>query len=109
MESKDMRMVLFSSVEEFERGRSLFPKESGFSPLSSLIIPKKALAILKSSGLKFQALEPFNKDDLTPEENKDIDENKARLISIGGTLFFINAKLFGLYKSNYRKKERSCS
>ena len=93
----DLRLAFFLSLNELKTARLLFREDKDFqgipwddSPPLSLVIPSRAVALLKKKGLFFQVKEPSTQDSLTPQQHKALDENKAILCKcLFGATFFL--------------------
>jgi len=104
LQSKDLRMVCFHSWKEFLE-RPFFPEDEDLKGFSyqigpcAIIVPVRAVPLLKKKGLKFDVLEPTTESDLTSEQNKALKNNKAILYSYGDVSFFME-------RSRYLNRKR---
>lgn len=93
----DLRMLIFPSRKEYERGIHLFirdeelskipytmtPKPMGRGYDTAFVVPVTAIPLIKAKGLKFRVVEPIAMSDLTPKQRKALRQKKAFLIGIG--------------------------
>ena len=96
VQSKNLRMVFFSSVEESNKATQI--EELRTMPWSigpcSLIVPAKIVPLFKSKGLKIQVvLNPINKADLTSEQHKDMKNREALVWTSRSAHFFMDKEL----------------
>ncbi len=91
----DLQLAKFQSKKELCRANSFFRKDKKFTnfpwatgPLS-LVAPSKAILLLKTNGLKFYVKKPIKESDLTPKQNRSLDEDKAILFGCWGAVFFL--------------------
>lgn len=95
LQSKDLRMIFFSSWEEFRKSHPLFHEDKKLLGVpyqiapGSLVVPKSVVPLLRKKGLKFDVIKPIVEDELTPEQDVAVASNKAILIQRGGAIFFM--------------------
>lgn len=95
IQSNNLQLAFFQSLKEASRATKLFLWDEEFKNIPwadgplSLVVPSKAIPLLKARGLKFQVLKPITEADLTPEQDKALKEDKAILFGCWGAMFFL--------------------
>lgn len=83
---EDLRLAFFFSSKELSDARSLLSKDEEFkdvlwddSPPISLVMPSRAIPLLKNKGFNFQVKEPVMEESLTQKQWQAWKEDKAIL------------------------------
>ena len=113
LQSKNFRMVFFSSKEEFDKAiqiEKLHTMPYNICPCS-LIVPARIVPLFKSKGLKIhEILRPIDKVGLTPEQYKDMKNKKACVWTSHAAHFFMYKELtnwlLSLLKKTYPRRKR---
>ena len=95
MQTKDLRMLFFSSEEERLRNGQILRQDEelkdfaymAFAPLP--VVHAKAIPLLRKRGLKFQVSKPVVYSTLTSGQRKLLGEKKAFFREIGSLVFLI--------------------
>lgn len=111
-QNEDLRLAFFSSLKEKSRARLLFREDKTFqnipwddSPPLSIVMPLRAIALLKKRGLSFQIKEPVTEDSITPEQRRAWNERKTiRCKCLCGATFFLEEVCIVHEKGNFYVK-----
>lgn len=107
----DLRLALFPSLEELRKASLLFKEDKEFQKIPSqhwaltIIMPSKAITLLKKRGMSFKVKEPITEDGPTPEQKELCKEGKAMLFkSLLGAVFFLEKVSAVFEKGNFYVK-----
>ena len=106
LQGKNLRMLVFSSLEERAKCKRLFEEDEELKHFTYLndsrspVVLEEAIPLLRKKGLKFKALKPIPtdlskpvmkimKNELTLKQRKLLQQKRAYFVKIRGLALFI--------------------